>query len=288
MYLCLFASVLKKVLSKEILLSMLKIIKKNPNLTLPTGKFNQNKISLFTIRLQKHHAANIERLQSEIQDKKIESDIKILFENKQIYNFQHYNPETNRFLQNAGFPSFIWVTPATVLKSFVSQFYTDQIQALLNDIVVEGFFANPAYKTEFSTKVFACTETLGRIKEFEQKFEKDGAFDVAVLRNLAIESHKNADLGKKLIKQIETINAVAHHLLRKEVKAFKDLYAIISSLLSESHKSKTENITNIKMLFLSTRNRDAVEILEKEFNLWNFFLEIMKNYVIINSTDKHE
>ena len=282
------ASVLKKVLSKEILLSMLKIIKKNPNLTLPTGKFNQNKISLFTIRLQKHHAANIERLQSEIQDKKIESDIKILFENKQIYNFQHYNPETNRFLQNAGFPSFIWVTPATVLKSFVSQFYTDQIQALLNDIVVEGFFANPAYKTEFSTKVFACTETLGRIKEFEQKFEKDGAFDVAVLRNLAIESHKNADLGKKLIKQIETINAVAHHLLRKEVKAFKDLYSIISSLLSESHKSKTENITNIKMLFLSTRNRDAVEILEKEFNLWNFFLEIMKNYVIINSTDKHE
>ena len=73
------ASVLKKVLSKEILLSMLKIIKKNPNLTLPTGKFNQNKISLFTIRLQKHHAANIERLQSEIQDKKIESDIEKVF-----------------------------------------------------------------------------------------------------------------------------------------------------------------------------------------------------------------
>ena len=30
------------------------------------------------------------------------------------------------------------------------------------------------------------------------------------------------------------------------------------------------------------------EILEKQLNLWNFFLEIMKNYVIINSTDKHE
>ena len=78
------------------------------------------------------------------------------------------------------------------------------------------------------------------------------------------------------------------HLLKKEVKAFKDLYAIILSLLSESHKSKTENITNIKMLFSSARNRDSVEILEKQVNLWNFFLEIMKNYVIISGTDKHE
>ena len=99
---------------------------------------------------------------------------------------------------------------------------------------------------------------------------------------------KEKEDSEKLIKQIETINADAHHLLRKEVKAFKDLYSIISSLLSESHKSKTENISNIKLLFLSTRNRDAVEILEKEFNLWNFYLEKMKNYVIINSTDKHE
>ena len=42
------------------------------------------------------------------------------------------------------------------------------------------------------------------------------------------------------------------------------------------------------MLFSTARNRDSVENLEKHINLWNFFLEIMKNYVIINSTDKHE
>jgi hypothetical protein len=111
---------------------------------------------------------------------------------------------------------------------------------------------------------------------------------MAVIKNLAIESHKNADLGKKLVKKIETINAVMQHLLKNEVKALKELYGIILSLLSESHKSKTENITNIKMLFSSARNRDSVEILEKQVNLWNFFLEIMKNYVIISGTDRHE
>ena len=108
------------------------------------------------------------------------------------------------------------------------------------------------------------------------------------MKNLASESHKNADLGKKLIKKIETINAVIQHLLKKEVKAFKDMYIILETLVSESHKSKTDNISNIKMIFSSVRNRDSVEILEKQINLWNFFLEIMKNYVIINSTDKHE
>jgi hypothetical protein len=66
------------------------------------------------------------------------------------------------------------------------------------------------------------------------------------------------------------------------------MYEILQTLISESHKSKTENISNIKMLFSTARNRDSVENLEKQINLWNFFLEIMKNYVIINSTDKHE
>ena len=127
-----------------------------------------------------------------------------------------------------------------------------------------------------------------RIQEFEQKFEKDGPFDIAVLKNLASESHKNAELGKKLTKKIETINAVIYHLLKKEVKALKDMYIILQTLLSESHKSKTENISNIKMLFSTVRNRDSVENLEKQINLWNFFLEIMKNYVIISGTDKHE
>ena len=89
-------------------------------------------------------------------------------------------------------------------------------------------------------------------------------------------------------KKIETINAVIYHLLKKEVKALKDMYIILQTLLSESHKSKTENISNIKMLFSTVRNRDSVENLEKQINLWNFFLEIMKNYVIISGTDKHE
>lgn len=282
------SSVLKRVLTRENILTMLKIIKKNPSLSLASGKYSQNKINLYTIRLQKHYASNIERIQSEIKDKKIESDIKILFEGKKIIPFKYYNSETNTFLQNAGFSSLIWVTPATVLKSFVSQFYPEQIQAFLNDIVVEGFFTNPAYKTEFAAKVFACSETLSKIEEFEHKFDKDEQFDYTNLRNLAIESHTNRELGRKLSKKIDNINALALHLLQSEVKALKGLYEIILTLLSETHKSKTENITNIKMLFSSVRNRDSVEILEKEFNLWNFFLEIMKNYVIINNTDKHE
>ena len=66
------------------------------------------------------------------------------------------------------------------------------------------------------------------------------------------------------------------------------MYEILQTLISESHKSKTENISNIKMLFSTARNRDSVENLEKQINLWNFFLEIMKNYVIISGTDKHE
>ena len=57
----------------------------------------------------------------------------------------------------------------------------------------------------------------------------------------------------------------------ENIKALKDMYEILQTLISESHKSKTENISNIKMLFSTVRNRDSVENLEKQINLWNFF-----------------
>ena len=40
---------------------------------------------------------------------------------------------------------------------------------------------------------------------------------------------------------------------------------------------------------MSSRNRDNTNFLESNYEKWNIFFEIMKNYVIINSGEiKHE
>ncbi|MDI9387369.1 MAG: hypothetical protein QM387_07250, partial [Spirochaetota bacterium] len=57
-------------------------------------------------------------------------------------------------------------------------------------------------------------------------------------------------------------------------------------LLSEAKKSNPSDISNIKLLVSSVRNKDAAEELENNFSKWMFFIDIMQNYVIIKDKDR--
>jgi hypothetical protein len=63
----------------------------------------------------------------------------------------------------------------------------------------------------------------------------------------------------------------------------------LGELLADAKKPSSEIISNLKVLMMSSRNRDNTNFLEANYEKWNIFFEIMKNYVIINSGDiKHE
>ena len=49
--------------------------------------------------------------------------------------------------------NFMWVMPLRVLKTFLKRYYSEPIRNIVNDIVVEGLFSNPAVKTSFSQTV---------------------------------------------------------------------------------------------------------------------------------------
>ena len=68
-----------------------------------------------------------------------------------------------------------------------------------------------------------------------------------------------------------------------------DLYhlaQIVEVLLSDAKKTTPSDISNIKMLITSVRNRDDAEELENHFQKWLFFIDIMQNYVIIADKDR--
>ena len=57
-------------------------------------------------------------------------------------------------------------------------------------------------------------------------------------------------------------------------------------MLNDAKKTAPDTITNIKVLLNSSRNRDAAEQLELQFDMWKVFLAIMKNYVLIGDVEK--
>ncbi|MCR4789982.1 MAG: DUF5312 family protein [Treponemataceae bacterium] len=281
------AAVFNHILNVENLQLYVKVIKQNTDITFREASFSSNKLSGFATRLQRQVASTIDRVETELQDARIESDTNRLFDTKKVLEIEHYNAETSNFFINLGFPAFLWLTPLKIVKSFIHYYYSEGVQALLNDIVVEGFFNNPGYKSEFAQKVFACTEGITKFSEFEALFEKGNEFDLAVLKSYARECSHNPELGKKLASAIDQANLTANNLLKSECTAFSELYTVLSSVLQEAHKVNATDITNIKLLFNSSRNRDNVELLESQFDKWGFFIDIMKNYVIINTVTEN-
>lgn len=275
------SSSLKKVLSPEIMKKLLILIKKDPNLTIPTGTYNHKPVQKYAERLKETFTVDEQRIRTKKQDNEIAREVQSLFGSRPLIEVLGYNNELNRMLQADNIQPLLLVSPVQILKTFLTYYYTDSIVSFFNGIVIEGFFTNESYKSAFSSTVFAATEAKIKIHDFEGCFAKDGELDLALIKSYIKERRQNPDLLKKIVQMVETANRKAKELLEEVVPAIAELTQIIDALFIDVKKAKPEFISNLKILFISSRNRDNVDSLEKDFFEWKNLLEIMRNYVII-------
>ena len=85
---------------------------------------------------------------------------------------------------------------------------------------------------------------------------------------------------------IDRINRQAKELIQTETTNVFQLYKKINDILIESKKPSSEVITNLKVLMISSRNRENSDCMENQNGQWKVFLEVMKNYVIIGNIEK--
>lgn len=279
---------IKHIFTNEILVLLIRIAKQDvefvPNHASYKGSYRKKYANLLETRFR----VDEERLKGELQDETISEEVNEIFGNTQLLSLRGYNTELNNQLKHSTPCSFMWVLPMQILKTFVKNFYEGHVKPLLNDIVIEGMFNNPTYKSDFSSTVFACNEILERIEGFEQMFNRGSEFDEANIVGLIHDSHKDQSFENSLKNLCEQINHEAKNLLQAEVNNINSLNKKISDIISESKKPSSDSIQNLKVLMISSRNRDNSNILESQHEQWNVFLEIMKNYVIIGGKEKKQ
>ena len=239
----------------------------------------------FSEMLQAQFKADEQRIKAELKDEKISAELQILFPDTPLLPLFGYNNETNLKIRDVSTSAFMWITPLQILKTFISVYFTESIRSLLNDIVVEGFFNNPTYKTDFSTIIFTALEIPSIIQEFEDSFTRGKRNDLATLQNYIHNSRKDSDFYKKMELMISTINVEANKLITKETNNLKALSNQIAELLQDAKKPACELISNLKVLMISSRNRDNTDLLERQYPNWENFFEIMKNYAIISTRE---
>ncbi len=280
-------SLVRRVFTEDNLVNLIRLAKKDPEYVPKKAVYQENSRKKYADYLEKHFLVDSERLKSELQDETITHELSQIFgTSPRLLTLVGYNAEVNKQLMQSTPESFTFIMPMQILRSFLTMYYEDHIKPLMNDIVIEGYFNNAAYKSEVSSSVYALGDSLERISHFENKFSRGGKYDEVVLTSLIRESHKDTTFGNKLKDMVDTINREAKDVIQTEVNHVFQMYKIMGEILIETKKAHSDIITNLKVLTLSSRNRDNYELLEKQYNLWTMFLEIMKNYVIISNTEK--
>ena len=279
-------SIFTKYLTQDVFKKIICLGKQNSNINFQFATYRTNSLKNFIDYMQKRFTSDTERIKSEIKDYTVSFEIKELFGDKELEDIQVYNAVTNEFLRSETPYSFVWITPIQVIKTFMTNFLTSSVKQVLNNIVIEGFFNNSNYKAEFSSTIYAVNEIDNTIADFEKSFDRGGRNDEAELRGLIRDSRTNAEFLKKVGSMVDNINNQAHKLIQDTSKLLYDLYVQIGELILDAKKSKSDMISNIKVLLTSARNHDGAGMMEQQYENWKLFLKVMKNYAIIGEIEK--
>ncbi len=276
--------IFRHVLEPDVIKSLLLLIKKDPTFIPRGGSYKASVLNDFIEQTKKQYEADTKRIQLELQDEFLSSEIINLFGNQNLEVLDGYNMDYNIMIQGSGSEAFTWVTPIQILKTFLTRFFDDKIKAVLNDIVIEGFFCNLEYKSNFSKFVFSVTESLDHIKAFEQTFARNGVNDIVLLRSYFSDSFSNPEFATKLSVAVKQINETAKELVVEESSNIRNLFGYLKDLFEDAKLISPSNITNIKILLASSRNKEYATQLENQLVYWEHFISLMGNYIVFSET----
>lgn len=281
------AYILSHILTANNLLTLIRLAHEDEKYEPKTVTYNESARQNLVTRLETTFKADQTRIKQELKDAQVRDEIEELFRNESgainLMAVTGYNASLDDKLHANSALSLMYVTPMQILKSFLTQYFTEQIKALLNGIVIEGFFNNPAYKTSFSANVYAACECHDKFAAFEAQFIREAKFDPSKIDGYINDSRKDKIFYQNLEGVVVSMNTEAKKVLQECVSALYALYVNIGEILSDMKKSNCELIQNLTVLMVSTRNRDTTSQMDKQYPQWKIFFEVMRNYSIVTT-----
>lgn len=275
--------VINKTLGKNTLSNLIKIIKNDPwfeeELPAVTVKpvfeeYKENISDSFQTDTKK-----LEKLRKNIEMTKL---ISSTFENSCLLSFVGYNEEMNVRIQTLSTFSFDWITPLEVLKTFSSIYFQKSIRPFLREVIVEGYFEDKDFQNALGVSYYYCENLLSKFFDFERLFDAKSPYGINVINGYLTELERGGDFKKQLARIIDYINDAAKVIVEDAGHHYIEMFNYCEELLNDVEKSSPAHVTNIKALSVSLKNKDNFAEFEKNIKKFANFIEIIKNYVILD------
>lgn len=210
-------------------------------------------------------------------------DIKALFKGQDLLKIKGYNEEVANSLDANNYTSIAGIQAFRITKTFIMVNYETNIKETVNTLILEGFFTEKEYQTQFSNIFFAINELKEHFLEQEEIIANSGSYSLRNLQMFLTKATSSNDA--KVIKTIETINEKIHSANKKVGELFYNFGNKIFEILQDYKSQKPVRITNIKTL-KGMQNKEFIGRLVNCYNDIAKYIKIIKTYVVIDSAVK--
>ncbi len=268
-------------LSPFTLISLIRAIQENPSYLPETSREEEGFIGPYVERLDREFQRCREQLLREQHDSVVEQELDALFGKKaDLLELQAYNDAENRLLADAGHATFSYVKPLRILRSFLVAKFERDLKDVLQRIMIEGLFESRNYQGGFSAAYYAVEHCSERIRQFDEGLLGQGRISIANIRKLMKLTSQGKQLGDRVDKMVEAVDAMAAEITEQETNRIFELGRYILEIAGDFKAKAPQNVMNIRTIG-GAANREIITCLVDRYNDIVRLMRVMKNFTVI-------
>ena len=270
-------------LGKDLLLSLIRVIKTDPSFTPSTPRERKDYLEAYRLRLTTQFEKDRERILREQHESAISADIRDLFGDAEILQIEGYDEEQDSILRRESPNGFIWIKPLRILKTFITNDFEPVLKESVKRVLVEGYFDNKAFQNNLANILYQCERSGGRILEFEELLRGNGRISLVAMKRYIEEMRRGKDIASFLNRLVDAINDKAREIVEDEVGLFAMLGEALGDLLSDFRRSSPDLVTNIRTLG-GGRNREILAQIQEGRERIVVLVKIMRNFTFVKTS----
>lgn len=275
------AKLQKQNLDPDIILDLMRIIKRDPALEAEKITETEYYLESFKDRLKSQFQRARDRIEREKSETVVAQDLKSLFGGAELLEIEAYNEKMAKILSDKGFETLTLIKPLKIIKSFLLAKFEKEFREPLKKLLIEGHFENKIFHDTLSNTFYGCEGMLDHIRLFEESLKGTDQVSLSAIRKYLSQHDKGKPVYAVLNKLIETIDYRARQLVEEGTNLFYNLGTLILEVLNDMKQKNPVQVSNIKVIG-GDKNRNFITRLVAGYNSLSGFTRIMKHFTIIH------
>jgi hypothetical protein len=273
---------LERELAPALLVSLIRVIQEDPEANPRAVSEEQASLQAIRAGLAAGFQQDRDRLQREINENTIGSDLRTLFGGAEPLEVPGYSEALARELSSRNYDSFARVKPLAILKSFILAHFEKSLRDPLKRLLVEGTFAEKVFELNFNNTFYGCEGLYGRLRQLEDALQS-GSLAAEKLAKFLQMHDQGKPVAPLVAKTVETIEQDVRKLVEEGCNSFYNLHVLLGELLEDAKQKAPTLISNVKEV-MGRPGKDSLAALAAAQANLQLFIKIMRNFTEIRES----